>query len=301
MKNILIAGGSGFLGSELKTHFKQNGHTVFVLTRNPKLKNDLYWCPDNKKIQLKELKKIEIIINLCGANLAQKKWRKKRKKTLINSRVDPTEFLYQNKEKFPALEHYIGVSGVNCFGNTNDQKVYTETDSFGQDFLSSLVKKWEAAHFLFTKEFATTILRLPIVLSKNKGMLKRMEFSFSRGFGSVLGNGNQIMNWISCQDLKRAFTHVIERKTLGTFQLCASNTCNKEFSTALAKSMNKKIFLPNTPVWVLKLILGEMHTLLVNGNYISTEKFMKTNFHYQQMDINDVFTKTYPNKQSNRT
>ena len=88
MKKILIAGGSGFIGSELKNHFLQSGYTVFILTRNPKKENDIYWDPKNKKIETSFLSEIDVLINLCGANIAKKKWSAKRKKTLIDSRVE---------------------------------------------------------------------------------------------------------------------------------------------------------------------------------------------------------------------
>ena len=100
MKKILIAGGSGFIGSELKNHFLKSGNKVFILTRNPKKENDIYWDPKNNKIDLAFLGEIDVLINLCGANIAEKKWSVKRKKTLINSRVESTIFLHSMMPTF---------------------------------------------------------------------------------------------------------------------------------------------------------------------------------------------------------
>lgn len=295
MKKILIAGGSGFIGSELKNHFLKSGDTVFILTRNPKKENDIYWDPKNKKIETSFLSEIDVLINLCGANIAEKKWSAKRKKTLIDSRVESTKFLYSMMPQFSKLSTYIGASGVNCFGNTNEKTIFNEKHPISSDFLSTLIKEWESAHQLFSKKTTTIILRLPVILAKNKGMLKRMKLPFWLGLGSVLGDGQQIINWMSINDLKAAFSHVLKLNLKGTYLLGASNDNNQTFSRSLAKALNRIILLPKTPKWIIKTIFGEMSTLLLNGNYVSSEKFMQTNFTYKDTNIEQVLYGLYTN------
>ena len=139
------------------------------------------------------MSEIDVLINLCGANIAEKKWSAKRKKTLIDSRVESTKFLYSMMPQFSKLSTYIGASGVNCFGNTNEKTIFNEKHPISSDFLSTLIKEWESAHQLFSKKTTTIILRLPVILAKNKGMLKRMKLPFGWDLGVFLGMDSKLL------------------------------------------------------------------------------------------------------------
>ena len=166
MESILIAGGSGFIGKKLKSHLQSKGNKVMILTRFPKNKEDVFWNPKIKKINTEEILKTSIIINLCGENIAKKRWTNQRKKELISSRIDTSIFLFSIAHSLPNLKHFIGASGINCYGNTNSEKHHSEKDMFGNNFISNLVKEWEESHLLFEKKCKTTIFRLSIVLEK---------------------------------------------------------------------------------------------------------------------------------------
>tara|TARA_B100000900_G_C20271419_1_gene590147 strand:- start:233 stop:661 length:429 start_codon:yes stop_codon:yes gene_type:complete len=139
----------------------------------------------------------------------------------------------------------------------------------------------------------TTILRLPIVLEKNEGALKKMEGLFSMGFGSVLGSGNQIMNWITIDDLLQLFDYIINKRIDGVFNISANNTSNSDFSHALAKALKRKIILPKAPRFFIQIIFGEMADILINGNYVSSEKILNTGFFYEKTDIKNALKEIY--------
>ena len=201
--------------------------------------------------------------------------------------------MFSIADSLPDLKHFIGVSGINCYGNTNSEIQHSEKDTLGVNFISNLVKEWEKSHSLFEKKCKTTILRLPIVLEKNEGALKKMESIFSKGFGSVLGSGNQIMNWISIDDLLRLFDHTINKKIEGIYNISANNTSNYDFSHALANALKRKIILPKAPKFAIQIIFGEMADILINGNYVSNDKILNTGFFYENTDINYTLKQIY--------
>jgi uncharacterized protein (TIGR01777 family) len=293
MKTILISGGSGFIGTRLSKYLSDQGHTVFILSRKPKKRDQIYWNAQSKKIEGKHLNKIEIIINLAGAGIADQRWSKKRKEEIINSRVDTVNFLHLSTANFPKLEHFISVSGIDCYGFSNEQKVFTEEDTFGTNFISDVVKKWEETCKKFETKYKTTILRLPIVLDAKKGAMPKMASPIKKWVGAPIGSGNQPMNWVHIDDLTAIFSHVIEKDITGTYNVIAGTNSNKEFTQTLAKILKKPLFLPNIPSFAMKLIFGELSELLLNGNYISGEKLKETGFIYQFSNLEKALDNIY--------
>lgn len=293
MKTILISGGTGFIGTRLSKYLRSEGYTVYILSRKPKKRDQIYWNAHGKKIEGKHLNKIEIIINLAGAGIADQRWTKKRKEEIISSRVDSVEFLYLSAANFPNLEHFISVSGIDCYGFGHGKKVLTENDSYGNNFISEVVRKWEESSKKFESRFKTTILRLPIVLDANKGALPKMASPIKKWVGAPIGSGNQPINWVHIDDLTAVFSFVMENNIVGTFNVVAGTNSNKEFTQILAKTLKKPLFLPNIPSFVMKLLFGELSELLLNGNFVSGEKLKASGFHYQYSTIEDALESIY--------
>ncbi len=209
MNNILIAGGTGLIGKRLTTHLESTGNVVFILTRKPTAANHIFWNPSTHEIDTTKLGAITHLINLCGASLAGKRWSKAYKKELLDSRIQPAQFLLENIQHFPKLNHYITASGINCYP-LNQAKVYTETDGFGTDFVSQLVKQWEEIAELFSSQCLVSKIRISPVLDEQGGALVEIMKPIQAGFGAVLGNGNQAMPWIHYEDLARIFDFIIQ-------------------------------------------------------------------------------------------
>ena len=284
MNNILIAGGTGLIGKRLTTYLESTGNFVFILTRKPTAANHIFWNPSSHEIDTTKLGAITHLINLCGATLAGKRWSHAYKKELLDSRIQPAQFLLANIQHFPKLSHYITASGINCYP-LNQAKVYTETDSFGTDFVSQLVKQWEETAELFSPHCLVSKIRISPVLDKQGGALVEIMKPIKAGFGATLGTGNQAMPWIHYEDLSRIFDFVLQHQLAGAFNAVAGTSTNKEFTAICAESISKKIWLPNLPAFLVKLLFGEMAMLLLEGVKTSNETLIKAGFYFKYTEL----------------
>jgi uncharacterized protein (TIGR01777 family) len=283
MKTVLIAGGSGLIGKKLNQTLSKKGYKVYTLTRTAKHRGQIYWNPAQQTIEGKHLDKINIIINLTGENIGEKRWTKERKKALRDSRVKTTQFLHSLVANIPNLEYYISASGINCY--PQEDKIHVESDEYGTDFLAKLVKEWEAVSDLFKSNCKVAKLRISMVLSKRGGALDKMLLPVKLGLGSPIGSGEQIMPWIHIDDLCNMFVFAIENQLTGVYNAAANCDTNKDFMKALAKALKRPFFMPKVPAFLLKLMLGEMSALVLDSTNASNEKIKQAGFEFEHEDI----------------
>ena len=295
MTTFLISGGRGLVGKALGNMLKRQGHTVYKLSRRPKRKGHIYWNPEKQSIEGKHLHKIEVIINLAGANIGAQKWSNKRKLELINSRVNSIQFLKQTAATMPNLNYYISASGINCYGY-NSQIEKEESDDYGNDFLSELVKEWEAASNSFKEICPVAILRIALVVDKKGGALKKIMKPIKLGLGSPLGSGQQYLPWIHIKDLCRMFMHCIEHKKEGTFNAANGYISNQEFMKTISKKMKKPFFFPAIPKPILSFFLGEMSTMLTESLKVSNQKIKQNGFEFLFPDFDSAMTHIVKNE-----
>jgi uncharacterized protein (TIGR01777 family) len=289
MTTFLISGGRGLVGKYLGKMLKRQGHEVYKLSRKPKRRGHIYWNPEKQSIEGKHLHKIEVVINLAGANIGEHKWSKRRKLELINSRVNSIQFLKQVAATMPNLTYFIGASGINCYGyNSQIEKI--ETDEYGNDFLSELVKEWETASNSFKEICPVAILRIALVVDKQGGALKKIMKPIRFGLGSPLGSGQQYLPWIHIKDLCRMFIHCIEHKKEGTYNAANGYISNEEFMKTISEKMNKPFFLPAIPKQVLSFFLGEMSTMLTESLKVSNQKIKQNGFEFLFPDFDSAMT-----------
>src|SRR5574343_1653189 len=129
MKHVLIAGGSGLIGKKLTLRLLEKGYDVSILSRTPKGPDQYYWNPQSKQIDCPRLSQVDVLINLSGAGIADKKWSNERKLELQNSRVGTNVFLFSLVDQMPKLKQFICSSGINAYGFI-DTKECMEEDSF---------------------------------------------------------------------------------------------------------------------------------------------------------------------------
>jgi uncharacterized protein (TIGR01777 family) len=225
------------------------------------------------------------LINLAGANIGDKNWTAARKKELIDSRVESTEFLSEIAAKMPKLSYYIGASGVNCY-EENQQKVFHESDQYGTDFLSILVRDWEMASDRFSGICPYMKLRIAMVLSNQGGSLTAMKRPVYFGLGSPLGTGNQFHPWIHIDDLCRMILFGIDKKLEGTYNAVAECDTNRTMMKGIAKYMHRPFFLPAVPSTILKFILGERSMLVLADLRVSNEKIKNAGFSFKYEKLN---------------
>ncbi len=299
MKNILITGGTGLVGTELTKLLKSKGYNVAILSRSKKSLGikSFHWDIKTQTIDDEAITFADVIINLAGANVGSKKWTKERKNQILQSRVNSVRLLYDTVEKTGKKNIcIISASAVGYYGNDKSHSVFEENDKPGNDFLAIVSKEWEKEVKRFKQiGIDYNIVRIGVVMSPNGGALSKIITPVKYGVGAPLGSGEQIMPWIEIRDLASIFLFLIENFKSSTIVngVAPSFINNKEFTKKLAKAMNKPFFMPKVPAFVMKLILGEMSEMVLTGNKISSKKIQDLGYKFKYPDIDKVFQEYY--------
>ncbi|WP_107039522.1 TIGR01777 family oxidoreductase [Brumimicrobium mesophilum] len=291
---VLIAGGSGLIGQEVQKELNKCGHEVRILTRdeNPSAPY-FHWDPKKKEIDREGIKGVHVIINLAGAGIADKRWTDKRKEVIFNSRIKPTQFLHEISQNIPSLVQYISASGITCYGYEDQIRLHKESDDFGTDFLSTVVKRWEEVADLFSPQQKVAKIRTGVVLTEEGGALPKISITIIKGVGTPLGSGEQIMPWLTLKDIARVYTHAVNEQLDGAFNACSSNITNEKLTKAVAKKLDKRLWLPKVPSFALNLALGEMSTLVLEGVRVDNSKIIQTGFEFQHKTIEEALIFIY--------
>ena len=289
MSKVLITGGTGLVGSRLTELLLEKNHEVVILSRNPKEQNEFKWDIKNDFIDDKAFENIDYIIHLAGAGIADERWSDKRKKVIIDSRVETANLLLKKvKELNLDLKGFISASGSGYYGAVTSDKIFKETDKPGNDFLGEVCQKWEdAAHQFKALKVPITILRTGIVLSKTGGALEKMRTPII----SPLGSGNQYLPWIHIDDLAEMYIYTIENNIEGVFNAVApEHQTSKTFSKALAKHINRPFIGVNVPSFALKLMFGDMSQILLKGSRLSSKKIEKNGYPFRFKTLNKALS-----------
>jgi len=297
MSKVLITGGSGSIGTLLCNFLSEKGHEVSILgrtkTENAKYKTFL-WNYKEDFIEENALSDCDYIIHLAGAGIADKRWTDQRKKEILDSRVLTSELLYKTLSSGKNnLKGFISASGVGYYGQVTSDKIFVETDPPGSDFVGSICQQWEASVNQFSQLKVRTVnLRIGIVLMKKGGALEKMAQPFHLGLGSALASGKQMIPWIHVEDLINIILEAISNSSMhGPYNCCSPETTNNlKFSKTLAKTLGKKIWLPNVPAWILKMVLGERAILLAEGSEVSSEKLVSTGFQFKYPQLESALS-----------
>ena len=253
-QRIAVTGTTGLIGSALVGHLKAEGHTVQRLVRRPALTpEEVTWDPKKGTVDLAALEGVDAIIHLAGANVGDKRWSKKYRAEILNSRLLGTTTIATAVNTLkPSL--FICASAMGYYGETGNRAVI-ESDRPGNDFLATVCKEWEGAADLVS-DVRTVKLRTGLVLDPADGALGKMLPLFRFGLGGKLGSGKQWWSWITLHDVIRAITFAIESDISGPINLTSPNPAtNQEFTAALARALRRPALLP-VPGFALKIALG---------------------------------------------
>ncbi|MFN3784530.1 MAG: TIGR01777 family oxidoreductase [Spirosomataceae bacterium] len=296
---ILVTGGTGLVGKVLVNELQNKGHEVAILTRSPKKNTKIpsfQWDIDKGYIDPEALAFAEGIIHLAGEGIADKRWTAEQKKKIIDSRVEPLRLLgthlAANGIK-PAV--LVSASAIGYYGGERGDEKLTETSSPGTDFLAECTVKWEnAASFLEASR--TVHIRVGVVLSKEGGALPKLAAPVRWGVGAALGSGQQWMSWIHVQDLARLFVQAIEDENMrgaynGVAPLPIRNT---DLTKKVAKQLNRFVFLPPVPGFVLKVALGEMSVVVLGSAYVENQRINgELSFKYAYSTVEEALEEIY--------
>ncbi len=284
--NILITGGTGFIGTALCAVLLNSGHHLTVFSRRPEQVPELCGQPVLAVRRLHDLTtedQFDAIVNLAGEGIADARWTAARKKKLLDSRIATTEqlvaYIQRARNKPKVL---ISGSAVGFYGNQDDT-LLDENSPPHDDFAHRLCAQWEqAAKLAEASGVRVCIIRTGLVIGANGGFLKRMLPAFRIGLGGVLGSGRQWMSWIHRQDLLAIITLLLNDENLqGVFNGTAPTpVTNSEFTRCLARLLHRPALLP-VPAPVLKIMLGEMSELLLGGQRAVPRRLLEMSFPFR--------------------
>ncbi|KZN43581.1 hypothetical protein N474_20175 [Pseudoalteromonas luteoviolacea CPMOR-2] len=291
--NILITGATGLIGQEL-CKFLVNRNTLTILTRSEVKARQV--LPQNARFvsQLTDIdfNELDIVINLAGEPIADKRWSDKQKEAITSSRVGLTEQIAQQINAASTPPHtFISGSAIGFYGRqAADVTVDENFDKPFNEFSHQLCKDWEnAALSAKSEQTRVCLLRTGVVLSRHGGALKKMLPAFSWGMGGPMGSGDQIMSWIHIDDMIQLILFLIKHTELeGAFNATAPNpVSNKEFSDCLANVLNRPAFLW-LPESFLKWAFGEMSDILIYGQKVIPQKALNANYRFRYTSLEEA-------------
>jgi uncharacterized protein (TIGR01777 family) len=295
MENVIITGGTGLIGRHLCKKLKEKGYNVALLSRKSIPESDIpvyYWNPQKNEIDQEAIKSADYIIHLAGAGIGDKRWTKKRRQLITDSRIKTGELLYNKvHETGIKLKAYISASGIGYYGAITSDKIFTETDQPSKDFLGEICRQWEQGADRFEESGIRTVkIRTGIVLTKKGGALARMITPVRMGIGSALGNGKQYQPWIHIDDICNIYIKAIEDKSLkGAYNAVAPEyVTNREFMRTLAKVLEKPFFFPAVPSFAMKILFGKMSGILLNGSRVSADKIILAGYNFVFPDLENA-------------
>ncbi len=286
--NILLLGATGFIGSRLVKVLTQQKWKLHLISRNPTQARQRFpYAQVEASLDQFSKQTFQACVNLAGAAIAEKRWSKRRKTTLTQSRVQTTKQLTQFLLTLPRPpEVVIQGSAIGYYGFSATQE-FTETDPPAQDFLGQLAQAWEAAASpLAQAGIRLCQIRTALVLGPQGGALRKMLPPFQLGLGGPLGRGKQPMSWIHLDDEVGAILHLLRNPNCrGAYNLAAPEVpSNQAFTKALARALRRPAFLP-LPAVALRLALGEMSCLLLQGQRVSCAKLLESGYHFQYPEL----------------
>jgi uncharacterized protein (TIGR01777 family) len=241
-------------------------------------------------LSINEIEKADVILNLAGEAIADKRWSAKQKNRICQSRWEVTQQLVDliALAKNPP-NVFISGSAIGVYGRQQNRPVNEEYDQFTPEFTHHVCATWEKIALTATTKTRVAILRTGIVLSKEGGALAKMLPPFKLGLGGKISGGEQMMSWIHIDDMIAALLHIQKNELLdGVINLTAPQAVsNNDFSQALAAQL-KRPCLFTTPEWLLKLLFGQMADLLLFGQNVVPKKLVDSGFSFTYSNLNQA-------------
>lgn len=291
---IIIAAGTGFLGKNLKKYFTEKGHQVYILTRNPKYINEIYWDAKTLGEWKNILENADVVINLAGKSV-DCRYTDRNKKQIYSSRIESTKVLQQAVDQCTEKPKiWLNASSATIYIHSETQLNTEENGIIGDDFSMNICKSWESEFFKGkTENVRKVALRTSIVLGNNGGAFPKLKMLTKFGLGGKQGIGAQNVSWIHIQDFCRAVEFIIAHENIsGEINVTAPNPLsNQEFMKKLRKEM-KIPFGLNAPIWQLEIASVFLQTeteLLLKSRNVYPEKLIKNGFEFSYPTVESAF------------
>ncbi|PRB05979.1 TIGR01777 family protein [Chryseobacterium sp. MYb7] len=290
---IIIAGGSGFLGENLEKYFTEKGNQVYILTRNPKRKNEIFWNAQTIGEWKSSLEKSDVLINLTGKSV-DCRYNEKNKNEIYSSRIESTRILQKAIDQCsdkPKI--WLNASSTTIYVHSEKHINTEENGIIGDDFSMNICKSWEREFFkVKNEEIRKVALRTSIVLGNNGGAFPKLKMITKLGLGGKQGRGNQMVSWIHIDDFCKAVEWIIQNETIsGTINITAPEAVSNE---NMMKKLRNKMKIPfglNAPVWQLEVASVFLNTeteLLLKSRNVYPEKLIKNEFQFTYPGFDDA-------------
>ncbi|MBI3871533.1 MAG: TIGR01777 family protein [candidate division Zixibacteria bacterium] len=294
---ILITGGTGFIGQALVPSLAGRGHAVRVLSRRtapptgwPPNVNLVSWAGPPDPIPASALAGVDAVVNLAGESIGGGRWTQRRKDLIFASRIDTTRTLVQQIAAARVKPKVvINASAIGYYGPHGDEEL-SEASPPGNDFLATVCSHWEEeAKPLVRHGVRLALVRTGIVLERDGGALPKMLLPFRLGIGGPVGSGQQVMSWIHRDDLVNLYVFILQTDRLsGPINATApAPVTNREFASVLGRVMRRPAFMP-TPGFVLRLMLGEMSDLVLTGQRVLPKRALEFGFAFKYPGLSDA-------------
>jgi uncharacterized protein (TIGR01777 family) len=291
---IIIAAGTGFLGKNLEKYFTEKGNSVYILTRNPKRKNEIHWDAKSLGEWKNLLENSDVLINLTGKSV-DSRYTEKNKQEIYSSRIESTKVLQQAIDKcINKPRVWLNASSATIYVHSETHLNTEENGIIGDDFSMNICKSWEKEFFTIKNENVRKVaLRTSIVLGNNDGAFPKLKMITKFGLGGKQGRGNQNVSWIHIDDFCKAVGFIINHEEIsGEINVTAPNPLsNEDLMRKLRNQMNVPFGL-NAPVWQLEIASIFLKTeteLLLKSRNVYPDKLMKSGFKFSYSEIDVAF------------
>lgn len=283
MMKIAVTGGSGFIGKRLISHLQQQGHEVINISRSPRAVIEhvrtVTW--DQLKTDSSAFVGLDAIVNLAGESINQR-WTAAAKERIVGSRLKAAEQVAQLVERMDVKPKVVvNASGMSVYGTSETETFDERSPHRPIDFLSKVVEQWEdvADQIQGTR---IVKVRVGLVLDGKEGAFPKMALPYKLGVGGPIGSGKQWLSWIHIDDMVRLIDFCIQNEAiLGPVNATAPNpVTNRDFGRALAKAMRRPNLFP-LPAFILKIMFGELSTLLLEGQKVLPRVLLEHGFTFK--------------------
>ncbi|QRA41952.1 TIGR01777 family oxidoreductase [Chryseobacterium cucumeris] len=290
---IIIAGGTGFLGENLEKYFTEKGHHVYIFTRNPQRKNEIYWDAQTVGEWKDSLENADVLINLTGKSV-DCRYHEKNKQEIYSSRIDSTRILQEAVDQCSEKPKiWLNASSATIYVHSENHLNTEENGIVGDDFSMNICKSWENEFFAVkNEEIRKVALRTSIVLGNTGGAFPKLKMITKLGLGGKQGGGNQMVSWIHVDDFCRAVNCIIQNENLsGTVNITAPNPLSNQ---SMMRKLRNKIRIPfglNAPVWQLEIASIFLNTeteLLLKSRNVYPEKLIKNGFKFSYSTFDEA-------------
>ncbi|KYH06887.1 epimerase [Chryseobacterium cucumeris] len=290
---IIIAGGSGFLGENLEKYFTEKGNHVYILTRNPQRKNEIYWDAQTLSEWKTSFESADVLVNLTGKSV-DCRYHEKNKQEIYSSRINSTGILQKAVDECSEKPKiWLNASSATIYVHSEKHLNTEENGIVGDDFSMNICKSWENEFFAVkNEEIRKVALRTSIVLGNTGGAFPKLKMITKLGLGGKQGGGNQMVSWIHVDDFCRAVDCIIQNENLsGTVNITAPNPLSNQ---SMMRKLRNKIRIPfglNAPVWQLEIASIFLNTeteLLLKSRNVYPEKLIKNGFKFSYSTFDEA-------------